>query len=107
MRAYRARKGPAARTEALGSQINLLTRFANEIPHRIGRADDQCSACGAHRWKIERTVKDANRLRATYGNCCQHGAVELPMRYFSEDVEHEVPEFYHQLLTSEDDGKLT
>ncbi|EGG07411.1 uncharacterized protein MELLADRAFT_105984 [Melampsora larici-populina 98AG31] len=50
----RTRKGPAIRTEIQGSEINLRTRFELKILHDIGQLEDQCSACGALRWRVKR-----------------------------------------------------
>lgn len=98
-------RGPAITSEVMGTEEVLLRRFGNEIPFNIGRQNDQCTKCGAFRWKLERRAKDRNNLSAVYSNCCQQGAVDLPLRYFPEDVGEQVPEFYHALLTGLDEGE--
>lgn len=102
----RRRRGPAIRVEELGFEPNLLAEFDGEVPFNIGPQNDQCQGCGTYCWKLEHRVKDANAIRATYSNCCQQGSVELPLKYFPNDVGAQAPEFYRALLTGTDDGQF-
>ncbi|EGG08255.1 uncharacterized protein MELLADRAFT_105274 [Melampsora larici-populina 98AG31] len=94
-------KGLAVPEEIYGSEVNLLYRFSQEMPYDVG-PDDSCTGCGAFRWKIERRQSDANRSRASFRNCCKHGAIDLPLRYFPADVGEQIPQFFCDLLSGRD-----
>jgi hypothetical protein len=98
----RVARGPAARSERLASEANLTQRFRLEMPFTVGAQTDRCQGCGAFRWKLERRQKDARSLSATFNNCCRHGDVALPLRYFPLCVDEPIPQFFRELLRGND-----
>lgn len=102
----RQNHGLAIRAEEFASEANLRIFFRGEIPFELGPQNDQCTGCEAFRWKAERRLKDTRLLATTFRNCCNHGQVDLPLRYFPQDVGEQVPEFYKDLLRRNDTSKL-
>ena len=94
--------GLAIHSPAERSEASLLRRFKNEIPYNVGHRDDPCKSCDALHWKLERTVRTQNHQHTSYSTCCQQGAVQLPMHYFPDDPQKEIPGFYKDLLSGSD-----
>lgn len=88
------------------SEQSLLRRFPNDIPSNVGACTDPCASCEARHWILERTVRAQAHPEVphSYSNCCQQGAIDLPLRHFQSDVGEVVPPFHKALLINNDEG---
>ncbi|KAH9808556.1 hypothetical protein DFH28DRAFT_908678 [Melampsora americana] len=96
-------KGPAAISSAENNERHLMAKFPGQLPFRLGSMSHVCENCGAKRWSEERTKTNMASGREAYLNCCQYGAVTLPLRFMPGGP---LPEELMQLFTGADDGKF-
>ncbi|KAH9813468.1 hypothetical protein DFH28DRAFT_836925, partial [Melampsora americana] len=73
--------GLAAINSSQNNEATLMAKFRNQLPHRLGPMNHPCMNCGAMRWAEERTAENIRTGAEKYLNCCQYGAVTLPLRF--------------------------
>ncbi|KAH9807712.1 hypothetical protein DFH28DRAFT_913105, partial [Melampsora americana] len=73
-------KGLAAPNSSQNNEPALMAKFQGELPYRLGPMNHPCKSCGALRWGEERTKENVRVGTEAYLNCCQYGAVTLPLK---------------------------
>ncbi|KAH9807487.1 hypothetical protein DFH28DRAFT_895723 [Melampsora americana] len=95
-------KGLAAINTNHNNEATLMAKFPGQLPYRLGPMDHTCKNCGALRWGEERSKENIRLGSESYLNCCQYGAVTLPLRFMPGGPLP--PELLH-LYTASDTGK--
>ncbi|KAH9813284.1 hypothetical protein DFH28DRAFT_897114 [Melampsora americana] len=74
-------KGLAACTSRENTEAELYRKFPGQLPFRLGPMTNPCVHCGALRFSEERSKDNIRLARDLYLNCCQYGAVTLPLKF--------------------------
>ncbi|KAH9814703.1 hypothetical protein DFH28DRAFT_892393, partial [Melampsora americana] len=74
-------RGLAASNSSQNTEAALLKKFAGQLPFRLGPMTHACVHCGALRFSEERSKENQRAGKGWYLNCCQYGAVTLPLKF--------------------------
>ncbi|KAH9824121.1 hypothetical protein DFH28DRAFT_879213, partial [Melampsora americana] len=74
-------RGLAAQNSKQNNKKDLMAKFRGSLPYRLNPMTHSCKNCGALRWSEERTKENIRIDSESYLNCCQYGAVTLPLHY--------------------------
>ncbi|KAH9813480.1 hypothetical protein DFH28DRAFT_896461 [Melampsora americana] len=95
-------KGLACFNSSQNTEPLLLKKFEGQLPYRLGEMSHVCYHCGALRWGEERSKENIRSNKELYLNCCQYGAVTLPLKFMPGGP---LPEELMLLYTGSDDCK--
>ncbi|KAH9814081.1 hypothetical protein DFH28DRAFT_895136 [Melampsora americana] len=95
-------KGLACVNSKQNTEPMLMRKFEGQLPYRLGPMDHSCYHCGALRWGEERSKESLRLRKELYLNCCQYGAVTLPLKFMPGGL---LPPQLLQLYTGSDDCK--
>ncbi|KAH9806970.1 hypothetical protein DFH28DRAFT_918300, partial [Melampsora americana] len=96
-------KGLAAINSSQNTEAALVQKFAGQLPFRLGPMTHACEHCGALRFSGERSKENLRLDKELYLNCCQYGAVTLPLKFMPGGP---LPPELLELYTNSDDGKF-
>ncbi|KAH9809484.1 hypothetical protein DFH28DRAFT_904825 [Melampsora americana] len=74
-------KGLAALNSSQNNEAELCRKFPGQLPFRLGPMTYPCVHCGALRFSEERSKENLRLGKDLYLNCCQYGAVTLPLKF--------------------------
>ncbi|KAH9814388.1 hypothetical protein DFH28DRAFT_894906 [Melampsora americana] len=74
-------KGLAASNSSQNTEALLTQKFKGQLPFRLGPMTHPCEHCGALRFSEERRKENIRLGKELYLNCCQYGAVTLPLKF--------------------------
>ncbi|KAH9820329.1 hypothetical protein DFH28DRAFT_852883, partial [Melampsora americana] len=92
--------GLAASNSSENTETKLNRKFDGQLPFRLGPMTHPCDHCGALRFSKERNKENIRLERELYLNCCQYGAVTLPLKFMPGGP---LPAELLQLYTGSDD----
>ncbi|KAH9809620.1 hypothetical protein DFH28DRAFT_838524, partial [Melampsora americana] len=73
--------GLAAVNNIQNNEAALMAKFHGQLPYRLGPMNHACKNCRALRWGEERNRENIRLGSKWYLNCCQYGAVTLPLHF--------------------------
>ncbi|KAH9808796.1 hypothetical protein DFH28DRAFT_907723 [Melampsora americana] len=94
-------RGLAANKRSQNNEAALIAKFQGQLPYRLGPMNHSCQNCGALRWGEERTKENIRINSEAYLNCCQYGAVTLPLKDMPEGP---LPAELMEMYTGADEG---
>ncbi|KAH9811757.1 hypothetical protein DFH28DRAFT_900102, partial [Melampsora americana] len=95
-------KGLAAANSSQNTEYELKRKFKDQLPFQLGPMTHPCDHCGALRFSEERSKDNFRLSRNLYLNCCQYGAVTLPLKFMPGGP---LPPELLELYIGSDDGK--